>query len=175
MLDFTNPSAPRKDPPVLRAKGAETRHLVRPLVEVCRMYRGTDLAKRRYYVMQNLQRFYDVIDGEKHRFALTEQSCAELIATVDRMHAHQQALQDASIQRGGLLWGWIPKNHSAWHLARNASRGNPRMLWNYSDEDWVGKVARITRSCSLNNPAHRVSVSLMEKLRMAMHLQLGRI
>ena len=60
---------------------------------------------------------------------------------------------------GSVLWHLYPKHHLFVHVAR--SQTNPALLWNYADEDEIGRAVRQAKAC---NPKW-LHTSLLERYR----------
>jgi hypothetical protein len=64
----------------------------------------------------------------------------------------------------------VPKFHYVVHLASQARCCNPRLVWAYGGEDFVGKMSKLAHSVLPGTSCFRVSSALMDKYRIAMHL-----
>ncbi len=72
-----------------------------------------------------------------------------------------------SLQPAG-PWKITPKAHALWHIAHHSAMGNPRVAHCYQDEDFVGVVKRIYRSCHGRSAPLRV----LQRYCMGISLQL---
>jgi hypothetical protein len=71
-------------------------------------------------------------------------------------------------------WSVIPKHHYLAHLAQQAYVINPRMLWTYGGEDFVGKVSDLGHHCLRGNASFRVGSALAERYKLAMHIRFAK-
>jgi hypothetical protein len=88
--------------------------------------------------------------------------------------AHYAWLAFETAEAGRLGWSLVQKFHYCCHMPDQADYINPRVTWSYAGESMVGLIAALGHACLAGTPAHRVSVSLIAKYRIAMHLQLAK-
>ena len=64
-------------------------------------------------------------------------------------------LSSAAKNAGEQLWRFSPKHHLFLHLAewQSVLYGNPRYYWCYADEDLVGHIMEVSRSCHIRTMA----------------------
>ncbi len=129
--------------PKLRAKAAATRHLAPFALELAHRFLGV----RRVAIAQLLVRFYELI-GEEQMF-LTSEAKAELPKLGQRLCGLYFQLSRMAFESGARLWKPVPKVHLFDHLCtwQAVEVGNPRFYWAYADEDMVGHVIEVARSC----------------------------
>ena len=125
--------------PRLRAKAAETRHLVPLLVQLCRENPGF-LGRRpkSMYLTQacsEMLQFYKVMEEEPRN--MSAQGLLLLRRHMTRFLTFWKSF-------GGHL---VFKHHMAWHLAeRAASHGNPKCYWTYPDEGENRQMGTVAKS-----------------------------
>ena len=88
--------------------------------------------------------------------------------------AHYAWLAFETAEAGRLGWSLVQTFHYCCHMPDQADFINPRVTWSYAGESMVGLIAALGHACLAGTPAHRVSVSLIAKYRIAMHLQLAK-
>ena len=64
------------------------------------------------------------------------------------------------------------KFHYMYHLGEVCKFYNPRWGWNYADEDFVGRVARIAKRCAIANGPLKMTEPIFERLRTMWHVNL---
>lgn len=127
--------------PKLRAKGAETRHLVPFSVELC-----DDLCKNEPTVFHET-----LLSMFKHLYSFYQRMGKE---PFDKRHASESAksflLLYAQVSKDTAedLWKIKPKFHMMQELAefQTESSGDPSRFWAYADESFVGAVGKIAFS-----------------------------
>ena len=133
-----------KTSPKFRAKAAQTRHLVPFVVELCVQHCVTDLDKHRLACVTSLASLYGLMETcERCPSKETEKEFARQGYQLITFYC---ALHEAY---GPERWKLTPKLHLLDHLLHlQVPRwGNPRHCWCYSDEDLVGQVMEVARSC----------------------------
>ncbi len=123
--------------PRLKAKAAETRHLMPLLPQLLRQF-GPVFGPRAHHLttcVDSLLRFYDVCGKEPRH--LSAAGLATLQSSV------LLCLNSWRAYRGKLVY----KFHIFWHIAERAEYlGNPRFSWTYPDEELdrqLGAVAKV--------------------------------
>jgi hypothetical protein len=69
-------------------------------------------------------------------------------------------------------WSVVPKMHYAVHLSQQAGICNPRLVWCYGGEDFVGRISKLGLAVSHGTAAFRMPCSLMDRYRIGMHIRL---
>ena len=139
--------------PKLRAKGAETRHLVRFAVELClELLDVGDLPRSqvRYRCLSALFEFYN-----------TMSTCP-----FDPVQAKRCAQEHITCY---VHLGWVlkPKHHIFLHLGEDQALevGNPRDFWCYMDEDFVGRLGKVSGPRGGSRTATGRVMNLMRRYR----------
>ena len=129
-------------PPKLRAKGAETRGVVGFAAECAQKMHANSPTVRNTTVLKcvsALLDFFVTLNLPSWRPDLAKNACYN----VCNMY---KALSDESIGKGhDEFWRMKPKLHLFQELVEYQAQdlGNPRFYWNYVDEDFVGRVAKL--------------------------------
>ena len=133
-------------PPKLRAKGAETRHVLGFAVQCAQRMHAASPTLHNTTMVKCISALMDIgmlMNLEEWHPKLAKASCqkfcilyAALAAESERVHGHST------------FWRIKPKMHMFQELMEYQAQdlGNPRLYWNYADEDFVGWVANIARS-----------------------------
>jgi hypothetical protein len=187
---FCAPKALHTTYPVLKAKAAESRHLVPALCHVVAgLAKNNDHDGHMVAVLKSLLEFYMILE-EPGPYLSVEQ-VGMLKATTDRVLWHYTWLAQWALGRGlkrpvakpwvmmMLLacphrWNIVPKFHYMWHIADMAKFMNPRWAWTYMDEDFVGKMAVVGEACSNGTHAVAISRTMLQKYRAGMYLRMSR-
>ena len=152
-----------KKSPKLKAKGAETRHLVFFGLEVAQLLHQKDHTIHSNTVlkaMTNLAEVYILFglpewDGDAA--ALAFRSFCELYGALYREASRQ----------GSVCWKPKPKFHMAQELLefQQVQMGNPSSFWNYRDEDSMRLVAELAHQRGGKTSATRTSELVLQKYR----------
>ncbi len=171
LSQITDPDEPHAAYPCLRfVKAAEARHLARVIALLCQEFSSdSQVHAHRQLVMDSLVSIYDHI--ESHGWTLADSG--NFSASVARFLQHYAALARQAMESGDLLWSITPKFHFLCHLAGQAEFEHPRLFWNYSGETFVGQVSRVAHMCLPGNAAHKISLKLLNRMRIALHLRLA--
>jgi hypothetical protein len=68
------------------------------------------------------------------------------------------------------MWSLVPKHHYFAHLIEQAKFCNPRAVWCYGAEDFVGRASCLAQSCTRGSPGPLVISKMIAKYRIAKHL-----
>ena len=160
---FTNPSRPHQQYPELtsRIKAAETRHLVPIVLDIFRDVHDPELERDRdvLAVLEGLTGLYEVIDTED--LVLSEADADKFQGHVWTMMYHYRALRVGAGE--AKMWNEVPKFHFTWHVADCAKYTNPRTMWCYSDEDFMGIMKRIAEASVVGTSASHVGRKIVER------------
>ena len=154
------------------------RHLVPALALACeRLTRAQGLNSHAHFLrlhgLQMLTEFYIII--EAHGPFLPEAHIARVFNIVDLFLRVQNKLAHIYNDRTKLMHYHITfKSHMFWHLAYQARWWNPRSNWNYSNESYMGKIARIAKSVAFGLGHLKFPVSFADKWRRLQWLRLRR-
>ena len=134
--------------PRLKAKAAATRHLAEFAWELAKKHDSNSTHDRmRTAVCQLLVEFYNILNTEgaflsqdgKKRLSQCSVSLCKLYAKLSR------ASEESHVKS----WKAQPKLHLFLHACQHQAPvyGNPRCCWTYSDEDLVGQMIEVARTC----------------------------
>ena len=134
--------------PELKAKAAATRHLAPFAAELASEFNsGSEHDRHRQSVIESLVTFYRLVQqGSRHIAPSDLGQLPNLCQTLCCAYAH---LAHEAIQSGTQAWKLKPKMHLFQHLCHTQAHefGNPRFYWTYADEDMVGQMIEVARSC----------------------------
>ena len=133
-----------------KGKAAETRHLVPYAVDLAvRCDDGSEHSARRIAVVRLLNRFY-IILNENDMF-ISAGDLDELKNIGKNLTVLYNALSVEAATNMKKIWKFVPKFNLFVHLCEIQSAVmNPRFFWTYSDEDLVGQLCEVARTCHPN-------------------------
>ena len=144
-------------PAQISLKAAESRHLVKPILSLLRKdMNRTTLDKHRIRAYECVDDMYEVIMTSG--FVLSDAEADAIESAVDQFLLHYNVLAKAAEEKGLFLYHVTPKFHWLWHIARFAKFLNPRLIWCYAFEDFVGRIQRCASSCQAGTPLWKVPV-----------------
>ena len=85
-----------------------------------------------------------------------------------------QFLARSANDDGRLQWSIVNKFHFWKHLADQAIFCNPRFVWTYMAEDYVGSISAVGASCLPGTGISNVNMKIAERIRLVRFLQLAR-
>ena len=134
-----------KKPPKMRTKGAETRSLVPFTLELSlQMHQAADTPHSLTVVQccSGLMDFYQTLMLEPFDPNALSKACRKVCLMYGALH------QEASRAGDFLSWKPKPKMHMMQELAEYQvfSLGCPKHFWTYMDEDYVGRIAKMSAS-----------------------------
>ena len=155
---FTDPSRPHQAHPCLssRVKAAASRHLVPILASMFDDVRDPMSEEDGHIasMLKALALAYDAMDSREQM--LPPAGVANFQTSIDDFLHHYRWLHaNALAPPEQKLWNEVPKFHFTQHLRGQASLHNPRLVWCYPDEDFMGYIKTITESCLAATKAHR--------------------
>ena len=99
---------------------------------------------------------------------------SELLLVSHHVLLHYSFCARFASDRGIFRWNIKPKHHYFYHLAIAAKYVHPRMGWTYGDEDFVGRIAKIAKSCVFGNGPYRFAQHMMLKYVRVLHIRFSR-
>lgn len=147
--------------PKLKAKAAATRNLASFAKVLSQEFcTGTLHDRRRTALADCLLRFYGILKQDRVIDAGGKLELPRLGRDLCCLYAHLHA---EAVELGQRAWKLVPKFHLFQHLCQiqAVSLGNPRFYWTYPDEDMVGQMAEVARTC---HPTTMPSVALYKYL-----------
>ena len=155
-------------------KAAHLKYLLRPLRTLLNRHSdGSDEMAHAIVIVERLIRFYQIINGNPSYF-LTSCESAELLKVSHELLLHYSFNARAACDRGIFRWNIKPKHHYFYHLAIMAKYVRPRVGWTYADEDFVGRIAKIAKSCVNGNGPYRFARYMMLKYIRVLHIRFSR-
>ena len=134
------------DHPKLRAKAAATRCAAPFAALLAHEFNsGSEHDERRAAVADSLVRFYELLSHGQFSTAIK----AELPTVGSRLCRLYALLSCEALDAEVVAWQLVPKFHVFLHLCLTQAIqwGNPRFFWTYADEDMVGHMIAVAKSC----------------------------
>eukprot|EP00969_Alexandrium_andersonii_P336612 14879087-Alexandrium_andersonii.AAC.1 len=134
--------------PELKAKAAVTKSMARFALYLAeRNNSGSTHDQRRLAVAQLLVKFYDLIKQED--MVLSQEATREIAELGGQLVVLYHALFQEATAAEIKGWNMTPKFHLFLHLCelQVPRMGNPRFYWTYPDEDLVGHMIEVAKSC----------------------------
>ena len=172
---LTNPDKPHADWAFLKLKGAETKHILKPLALIAENVCAAstlEIDHRIAACLKAMDRLVDILD-ESDMFLTAEQH-SELKAASVLFFGHYSWLRSWAETNERFLFHVTIKFHMLWHLIDDAKFLNPRFYWCFKGEDYVGKVSDLTASVAMGVKSTRLTCKLCDKYRHWLHLRLTR-
>lgn len=160
--------------PFMRVKGAQGRHAVPAVLDVCRRlvpnHRSFQHCIRS---LEGLCNFYDAVTP--HGLFLPAFAIHAAQAGMSQYLVHYQRLCFDNMMSGRKLFHVTEKcHHYPWHIAWVCQYYNPKAGWTYLDEDFMGKISTLLSSSIKGLGPLRVGPSFMFRYRQRLHLRLVR-
>lgn len=172
---LTNPEKPHADWAFLKLKGAETKHILKPLALIAENVCAAstlEIDHRIAACLKAMDRLVDILD-ESDMF-LTPEQHAELKSASVLFFGHYSWLRSWAETNERFLFHVTIKFHMLWHLIDDAKFLNPRSYWCFKGEDYVGKISDLTASVAMGVKSTRLTSKLCDKYRHWLHLRLTR-
>ena len=170
---FTDPHQPKKDYPKLKGRGGEVKHLVPALLYAWEECMHSEIPEHGLVrdVLRAQVRIQELIDEDADMLFMEPAKSRELRTVVDRMLHLYCTLAAGADASGELLWNVVPKFHWAWHLAHRSQYVHPRRGACLLDEDWIGRIKDVAKSCTSSTPLHKVPHTLATKYHWGMYVR----
>ena len=171
---FCNPKQPHATHPMLHGKGAECKHLVKPLLAVLRkmLGKGRHIHNNMLSCLQSISDLVDLWDG-----------CGMFLSSSEwkrTMKLHKDFVQEYKLlgewaaENDRYLFHIVAKHHMMWHMCLDSRHQNPRFSACWKGEDFVGKMSRLCHSCSFGTKCTRLTTKVLPKYQGMLHLLLMR-
>ena len=95
-----------------------------------------------------------------------------LLAATDAFMLCQNWLLKDSLRMEVCLYHWSIKMHFMWHTAYMARFGNPRLLWCYGFEAWMGSVVTSAKACVAGTAQTLLGNKVLENSLLVMEIEL---
>ena len=79
------------------------------------------------------------------------------------------------MENGRLCYNPVGKTHVLWHICYHARWLNPRFIWAYEFEDFVGAMITAAKSCMAGTPLRLVGTKTLDNYLMVLQLRLRRV
>jgi hypothetical protein len=170
---FTTEDKHWQSEPFLKVKGSEARHLLPCLTEISKERNtGLEHEERLQAAFEAIDSFVRLLDRAGNHLSPSEALLGQEL--VVSFVEHSQWLEQWALGEGRLEFHMVPKYHMLVHLAESARYLNPKLQWCFKSEDFVGKVAKLGHSISMGVASQRISLKLVAKYRIWLHLRFTR-
>ena len=158
---------------MLKAKAAETAHLLPVLLEVCK--ETDDGSRRDAHRIIALETLAEV--GNNWRDSgmfLDRPTWARALRALEKHMLHYDWLCRNSLTNGYLCYPIRFKTHHLWHIVDHAKYMNPRALWCHAFEDFMGACVRSAKASVAGTKTVYVGSKVMEHFRIVLEMRLRR-
>ena len=163
LKQFVDPKKPRIAYPVFKAKAAEARYLV-PIMHTVwlRLCPRTgpnrdDLHLHIAMCLQHLAEFYKCLNYKDadgwHPYRLPDEVLRSLRSAVGNFLIHYSHVAQGYAKKKLLLFNLTSKFHQLYHIGHDAQLLNPRYMWAYHNEAWIGAISLLGESRGFGRPA----------------------
>lgn len=160
--------------PVLkRQKGARVRHFLRILERLCAKYQEEKHDKHRYKLVQALKKMYEILD--ERGYCWPTHGWKAFDKAVGQMLLNYQWLAKDAFTRGETMWSVVQKHHMTCHLPDQAKWVNPRYVWTYGSESFMGNMVKLASACLHGTQAKGVPIKMIGKWKFFWHLLVCRL
>ena len=90
----------------------------------------------------------------------------------ERFMLHNNFLLKWSLSRGRRNYTIVFKTHALWHIADQAKFMNPRFLWCYEFETFMGMLVKAAKACVAGTPMLLVGNKVLENWLLVAQLRL---
>ena len=130
--------------PRLHTKAAETKAMIKPVIEVMKYFADLDPSKRDLVnamlgVLECSHSIDEVVDAVQG-YKMTPRAAQRLEGLVMQMTEGTIRLCHAFRKEAMFLFNFVPKNHYLMHLAQLGQHMSPKLAWCYQGEDLMNKV-----------------------------------
>ena len=169
--NFTQPKKHLATYPVLcHMKAAHVRGLVPHAVSLAQKYHSTASDHDRHVLRaaRALDRVYAIMHSEP--MFLSAETFFILEKTATMFLLSYSWLASEAFRQDKKMWSIVPKHHYFAHLIEQSRFCNPRFVWCYGSEDFVGRASCLAQSCTRGSPGPLVISKMVSKYRIAKHL-----
>lgn len=140
------------DFPALSAKAAETYELVIVLGGMCAAFRrqGNIYDGIRCEACDAITEVMSIVRTGPD--FLSEEQSTRLLSKMDEFMSAYNYLCQSNLAEDKRLFGFTIKLHYAWHTCHLAKWINPRLLWCYQWEDFMGRLILAAKACLASTP-----------------------
>ena len=95
-----------------------------------------------------------------------------MLSQYNKFLVHHNWLTKFSADNLHVRYQFASKHHHMWHIVYNARFLNPKMLWCYEFEDFVGLMIRSAQNSMARTPLHIVGRKVLENWLLLLQLRL---
>ena len=126
---------------------------------------GTEHSETRLAAVEHLAEAHEIILTE-NRFFLPAVKSARLLECVRNVLLLYNCLTHKAIAKEQLIYNQTSKFHYIEHTAFHARFLNPRCVWGYMYENFMGLCARSAKACAHGTPLVKIGSKLMQNWRL---------
>ena len=171
---FCDRAKPHADYPHFKTKAAETKHLLPVLTQVSQetMDPSEPMHQHRHKAFQAISRFCELIDSSPN-IPTKEQAKQAEMAVMTFLSEYKWLCEWAKSQHK-FLFPVKPKFHMLWHMSKDFQFLNPKVVWTFKTEDYVGKISHLAHSCAFGISRPLLNGPMCKQYRCLLHLKLDR-
>ena len=156
---------------LLVSKAAEVVSLVSVMLDLLKRWdNNSDHHGHRIMAFHYLDSIYSII-LQSGPF-LDDVTYMSLRESADLFLEHYDWLCKNALAAGQRRYNITFKTHAFWHLIDLAKYLNPRALWAYAFEDYMGKLVKSAKRCSAGTKANLVGRKVLENVLLALRLEI---
>lgn len=157
--------------PVMSTKAIENRYLLKAMIHVCRrLSADTDHDQIRIACLESGDSMYRVI--EEADMFLTDQEHRELMRHTHTFMLTYNWLANYSVDHGALRFHMTFKMHTIYHIADLGRYLNPRYVWCFAFEDYMGDAVKAARACVASCAYHALPAKILDNILLLLHVNL---
>ena len=151
------------------SKAAEARDLLPVMLAICReVDTGSLRDNHRIAALESLCAVYVIFKTADIR--LTDIEAASALRAYEEFLLHYNALLHLSIARGERCYNFSFKFHHLWHIVDHAKWINPRVVWCYEFEDFIGVMTAAAKGCIFGSPMTIIGNKVLENYLLVLSL-----
>jgi hypothetical protein len=172
---FASTKAPFASHPQLSTKAAESKHFAPALLHVCKAALDPENEVEQK-IVRSMESICQVVDTfDKASEFLTEAEFKVASSCAEQLLEDYAWLREWAERSSRNLFHTGPlKFHTFLHLVQNSRFLNPKCHWTFMDEDFVGRISKLTHSISMGVRATKLSMKVSPKYKLLLHLRLQR-
>ena len=149
-------------PQMHHLKAAQCRMLVPVVYQLAHHFsKGTTACEKKESLMHNLDMWYNFIYEQP--MVPNPARAKEAIGYMNKALQCYQWLAADAVDKGKCMWSMVPKHHYSAEMAHQGFFLNPRFVWTYGSEDYVGKLSELGASCMRGVSSFHVPFLMDEK------------
>ena len=172
---FASVKSPFASNPSLSAKAAESKHFAPALLHVCKAALNPENVVEQHIVqsLEDICKVADIFDKASvfltdAEFNVASSSAVQFLEDYAWLHEWAEGAGRNLFHNGAF------KFHTFHHLVQNSRFLNPKCHWTFMDEDFVGRLSKLTHSISMGVRATKLAMKVSPKYRLLLHLRLQR-